>query len=118
MNSCHMEMKSKSIDESSVVIKIIGRLNIDEVQVLERELDRHLHGKKTIAIDLSEVKYVDSSGIGTLIKAMNMAKNAGAEFILFDINQAILNIFRLAYLDKFFTILTRKELVERYPQFK
>jgi anti-anti-sigma regulatory factor len=47
-----------------------------------------------------------------------MAKNAGAEFILFDINQAILNIFRLAYLDKFFTILTRKDLVERYPQFK
>lgn len=113
-----MEMKSKNIDQSSVVIKIIGRLNIDEVQGLERELDKHLHVKKIIAMDLSGVKYVDSSGIGTLIKAMNMAKNAGAEFILFDINPAILNIFKLAYLDKFFTILSRNELVETHPQFK
>ncbi len=113
-----MDIKPKEIDSTSVAIRIIGRLNIEEVQSFEKEFDKHLSSKKIIALDLSGLKYIDSSGIGSLIKAMNLAKNSGIEFFLFDITPAILNVFKLAYLDKFFTIISGKELSRRYPQFK
>jgi anti-anti-sigma factor len=113
-----MDIKSKAVNEDSVIIKIIGRLNIEEVQSFEKEFDRFLSSKKFIALDLSGLKYIDSSGIGSLIKAMNMTKNSGVELLLFDITPTILNVFKLAYLDKFFTILSGKELSKRHPQFK
>lgn len=113
-----MDIKSKEVNGQSVMVKVAGRLNIDEVQGLEREFEKLVSRKKFVALDLSGLKYIDSSGIGFLIKAMNAAKNLSMELILVDITPQILQVFKLAYLDKFFTILTAKELHKQYPQFK
>lgn len=113
-----MEIKIKEFENNSVTLQLNGRLNIEEVQYFEKEFEKYITKKKFIALDLSGVKYIDSSGIGSLIKAMNMAKNINVEFILFDINPVILNIFKLAYLDKFFTILSKQDLTSRFPQFQ
>lgn len=109
-----MEIKSRQINKNVVVLTIKGRFNIEQVESFETELEK-CAGARWIILDLSAMKYIDSSGIGSLIKAVNLAKNEKREILLHSIDPAIMNVFRLAYLDKFFSIRTREELSELFP---
>ena len=110
-------MKIQSnVTDSVLVITLSGKFNIEEVAKFEEAISVDLTKKlKAIAINFSEVEYIDSSALGSLIMLMNKAKNIGIDFILFDMTQPILSIFRLAYLDKFFSIMTADDLRTKYP---
>ena len=110
-------MKIQSnVTDSVLVINLSGKFNIEEVAKFEEAISVDLTKKlKAIAINFSEVEYIDSSALGSLIKLMNKAKNISIDFILFDMTQPILSIFRLAYLDKFFSIMTSDDLRVKYP---
>lgn len=106
-----MEIKVNIIKNDFIVIELDGRFNIEEISHFETTIKKYINNKtKTIAINLSKLRYIDSSGIGSLIKSANLSKNENIEFIFVDVSPEVLNIFRLAYLDKFFTILTNDEL--------
>jgi len=110
-------MKIKTKNENSIlVVSISGKFNIEEVVKFEEAVTiDNAKGLTAIAIDFSEVEYIDSSALGSLIKLMNKAKNINIEFILYNMSQPIMSIFRLAYLDKFFTITTTDALSTKYP---
>lgn len=110
-------MKIQSnVTDSVLVITLSGKFNIEEVAKFEEAISVDLTKKlKAIAINFSEVEYIDSSALGSLIKLMNKAKNISIDFILFDMTQPILSIFRLAYLDKFFSIMSSDDLRVKYP---
>jgi len=69
---------------------------------------------RTLSLNMAELKYIDSSGIGSLIKAMNITKNRDIDLVITDLDKEILHIFKLAYLDRFFTISTQEEIIEKY----
>ena len=105
-----MKIQSK-IADSVLVISLSGKFNIEEVAKFEEAVSMDLTKKlKAIAINFSEIEYIDSSALGSLIKLMNKAKNINIDFILYDMTQPIFSIFRLAYLDKFFSITTSSDL--------
>lgn len=58
-----------------------------------------------LIVDLSEVGYMDSSGLATLVEAMRTAKTTGAPLILASMNKKVRAIFEIARLDQFFTIV-------------
>jgi anti-anti-sigma factor len=111
-------MKIQSnVADSVLVISLSGKFNIEEVAKFEEAISVDLTKKlKAIAINFSEVEYIDSSALGSLIKLMNKAKNINIDFIIYDMTQPILSIFRLAYLDKFFSIMTTDDLRTKYPE--
>jgi anti-sigma B factor antagonist len=109
-----MEIKPKKISDDAVLLAIKGRFNIEQVEAFETALEK-CAGIRWIILDLSAMRYIDSSGIGSLIKAVNIAKNEKREILLHSIDPAIMNVFRLAYLDKFFSIRSREELAELFP---
>jgi anti-anti-sigma factor len=110
-----MEIGQKKINERLVLINITGRFNIEEVFNFEKVInDVILLDPEAICIDLSGLKYIDSSGIGSLIKAMNITKNKNIDLILSDLNTEIMNIFKLAYLDRFFNLSTRADTLKKF----
>lgn len=66
-------------------------------------LDCVARGKKVL-VDLSEVAYIDSSGVASLVEAFQLAKKAGLEFGLVAVNASPMRVLELARLDKVFTI--------------
>ena len=109
-----MQITTKHPSEDTVIITLDGRFDIEEVINFESSCIEFLKsGFKNICLDLSELKYIDSSGIGSLIKTMNITKNENAVLFLLDVQPDILKIFKLAYLDKFFTITTKKEFLKK-----
>lgn len=112
-----MEIKIKKINQRIVLLELFGKFNIEEVVRFEETINRIMEDKPAaIAINMEEIKYIDSSGIGSLIKTMNIAKGKNIDLVITDIDKDILHIFKLAYLDRFFTIMPYEEFFEQYSK--
>lgn len=68
----------------------------------------------TLAIDMNKLDYIDSSGIGTLIKSLNAIKSKKGILILVGLKPMILNVFKLAKLDMFFEIMTNEQFETKF----
>ena len=57
-----------------------------------------------IIVDLAAVPYMDSSGVATLIEALQLSKRAEINFALCSLSKGVRSIIELARLDQIFTI--------------
>jgi anti-anti-sigma factor len=62
-------------------------------------------GQRNIILDLSIVKYTDSSGLGSLLVGHRLCKNAEGSFILTGINENIARLITIAQLDNILTVV-------------
>jgi anti-sigma B factor antagonist len=58
--------------------------------------------KRDLLIDLSGVKYIDSSGVASLVEGYQTAKNMQVNYGLVNVSEAAMNVLNLAHLDKVF----------------
>jgi anti-sigma B factor antagonist len=61
-------------------------------------------GKQKIVIDLKDTRFIDSSGLATLVRAFKRARAAGGALALAGLQPAVLKIFELTRLDRAFDI--------------
>ncbi len=111
-------MEIKSYEKNNIAnIKLKKKFNIEEVERFEKEISQYFKDSTdSITINFSDLDYIDSSALGSLIKAMNTAKNYKIDFYLYNMTQNIYHIFQLAHLDKFFTITNKDELKKIFPE--
>lgn len=57
-----------------------------------------------LVVDLSQVSYIDSSGLAVLIEAMQNVSSYGGEFALCGLQEGVRPIFEIARLDQVFRI--------------
>lgn len=72
-------------------------------------------GKK-VFFDLLKITFVDSSGIGTLIRCYEYLKNQTSQMILVGVNKPIQTVFRLAGLYQIFEIIDIKDLNQYFTK--
>lgn len=53
---------------------------------------------------MSDVTYIDSSGVAALIESKQRAGEGGKEFKIIKLSKAVLSVIKLAKLDSFFDI--------------
>lgn len=86
------------------LVKLRGRLNLgDAVDRLRETLDDLIgSGDTRILLDLSEVPWIDSSGIGLLVKVLTSAKQQGGSMKLLNPSKFTIQILKMiALLDVF-----------------
>ncbi|MBN2159707.1 MAG: STAS domain-containing protein [Spirochaetes bacterium] len=111
-----MEITITNPTEELSIVHLKGKFTIEDVHDFKDRTAPLLKGTvKTMLLDMTEMDYIDSSGIGSLILLMNSAKNLSIDLIIYNIHNDILNVFRIAYLDKFFHITTSQELKKAFP---
>ncbi len=82
-----MSMKTSTRQVDGVtIVDCSGRISLGEGSVILRDTVRELLGKgnKKILLNLGDVNYIDSSGIGELVSAYTTAKNPGGELRLWN----------------------------------
>lgn len=101
----------------AVEIIIDGKLDFEHVDQFEKCFTESAlsSSESAIGIDLSKIEYIDSSGLGGLIKALNNAKNQGKSLYLFSASKKIQSVFTMARLDKFFNFISPSEFKLKYP---
>lgn len=92
-----------SIKNNAGIIKISGNVNLYELYML-RDAFEELQDKtlERVVLDLSEVDYIDSSGIGLLIAQATKMREKQMKFILSSINQSIEHVFKMTSFAKLF----------------
>lgn len=93
--------------EKTVIIILSGKYDISEIIRFEALFKEHLKDMpERIALNLNELEYIDSSGIGSLIRCMNFASHENIAFVCYDLNEKISNLFKAARLDQYMPLLT------------
>ena len=106
-------MDVKSFDKDGVkVFKIKGEIDIAGSPGLRSYLEKN--AAKKLVIDLSEVEYVDSSGLATLVEVLKKNKTQGGKLGLSGLSDKVRSLFEITKLDKLFLISpTQDEAVSR-----
>lgn len=83
--------------EERAFVRLDGRLGIDSSPALRDRLLAISQGQppKTIIVDLTEVSYIDSSGIATLLEALKVARNRQATLCLKGLQGRIVRLFEV-----------------------
>ena len=89
-----------------VILDLSGRITLGEGSVQLREAVRGLigKGKKNILLNLGDVNYIDSSGLGELVSAFTTAKNQQAEVKLLKLTRKVHDLLQLTKLYTVFDI--------------
>ena len=66
-----------------------------------------------VVVDLGQVPYMDSSGIGTLVEFKRKAERRGAKVILASVQARVRSLFEITNLDKFFAMVDSVADAER-----
>lgn len=92
--------EEKSASES--LFRCVGRITSSTSHQLREALSGAMAQKRNIVLDLSEVSYMDSSGLGALVGVWASAKRNGCEIKLVSLSQRVKELLRLTSLDKLF----------------
>jgi len=92
--------------DSVIVIDISGRITLGEGCAQLRELIRDQLGKgnKQILLNLADVTYIDSSGIGELVSAYTAVSNQGGQLKLLNLTKKVHDLLQITKLYTVFDI--------------
>jgi anti-sigma B factor antagonist len=88
------------------VLDLSGRITLGEGSVQIRDAIRNLIGKgqKSILLNLGDVNYIDSSGLGELVSAYTTARNQSAALKLLSLTKKVKDVLQLTKLYTVFDI--------------
>jgi anti-sigma B factor antagonist len=100
-----LTIASREVD-GVVILDLSGRITLGEGSVQLRDATRGLiaKGKKNILLNLAEVNYIDSSGLGELVSAFTSAKNQQGEIKLLSLTKKVHDLLQLTKLYTVFDI--------------
>ena len=95
----------------AAVFAVEGQVDMHTSPDLRQHLRKALEGRSTaVVVDLSHVAFIDSSGLATLIEALQGVGKYGGSLKLVGLSPAVKNLFRLSNLTSIFRICeTRQE---------
>jgi anti-sigma B factor antagonist len=89
-----------------VVVDVSGRITLGEGSSTLREGIRELlaKGHRKILLNLADVSYIDSSGIGELVSAYTSVTNAGGQLKLVNLTKRVNDLLQITKLYTIFDI--------------
>ena len=102
-----MSMKvSTRLVDGIVILDLSGRITLGEGSVQLRDAIRDLvaQGQKNILLNLGDVNYIDSSGIGELVSAFTTVKNQGGQLKLLNLTKKVHDLLQITKLYTVFDI--------------
>ena len=91
------------------VVDLEGEVDLGTSPNLRRTLFDLLGKTPKLALNLRALRYIDSSGIATLIEVLHDAQRLGKEFVLFGLSPAVHDAFRLTHVNRVFRIFDTEE---------
>ena len=90
--------------DGKLIVKLSGEVDLESCEPVRSCLLESAGQKKDLLVDLSGVTYIDSSGVASLIEALQMTTRNGAAFKLFSVSDPAFRVLQLAKLDQVFAI--------------
>ncbi|MEM9166587.1 MAG: STAS domain-containing protein [Planctomycetota bacterium] len=99
-----IQISSETIG-AAVVVRPVGDIDLSRSPVLRESIRSALSdGPGRLVVDLAGVDYMDSSGVATLVEAMQLTKRGGHDLVLCSLTDRVRSIFEIARLEQVFRI--------------
>ncbi len=100
-------VSTEKIDYTTIIFKTTPpqKIDIDNSKELWIYFKTLISGgARKIFIDLKNVQYIDSSGIGVFINSAKLIRKQNGDIVLANVSEEVRNIFRVINLDEFIKI--------------
>src|ERR1700678_3826441 len=100
-----MKLKTRQVD-GITIMDCSGRITLGEGSVQLRDAVRDLlaKGSKQILLNLGDVTYIDSSGIGELVSAFTTVRNQGGDLKLLNLTKKVHDLLQITKLYTVFDV--------------
>lgn len=86
------------------IILLSGDVDLQYSPQAREQILKYLNDGHHVMVDLSSVKYIDSSGVASLVEGYQVAKTKSLQFGLLGVSDSALQVLQLARLDRVFPI--------------
>jgi anti-sigma B factor antagonist len=109
------ELSDESLDDSTHLIAVAGEVHVSTApEFSERLNDAIATGKTGVVIDMTDVAFIDSTGLSVLLNALRRVTRQHGALSLAVSNPTVLRLFEITRLDTTFDISpTREEAIAR-----
>jgi len=100
-----MKVAIRQVD-GITILDLSGRITLGEGSITLRDSVRDVlaKGSKKILLNLGQITYIDSSGIGELVSAFTSVKNSGGELKLLNLTQKVHDLLQITKLYTVFDV--------------
>ena len=96
---------SSDVRDGVTVVHVGGEIDVYTAPVLRERLDEHISaGRDHLVVDLENVSFMDSTGLGVLVGRLKLVRVTNGSLRLVCSSERILKVFSITGLDKVFHI--------------
>lgn len=96
-----MNIHTKVLGDGVTILKLVGKLNMVSAPHLRDVISSAIvAGNSRLAIDLSGVDFMDSSGLGALINGLKTARQAGGDLRIASPTEQVQLVLELTNIDR------------------
>lgn len=104
-----MEATIEMIGSAVVVVLSGSSLDASNAKALKQEVNLILESHRQIVFDLSELHFVDSSGLGAILSCLRHLNARGGDLKLCSMSRPVRALFELVRMHRIFDIYDSKE---------
>lgn len=96
-----MDVTVEVVGADLAVVRCSGRLNMVAAPAFREAITGVVAGgRPRVAVDLAEVEFIDSSGLGALVACLKSARQAGGDLRIASPSAQVLMVLRLSNIDR------------------
>ena len=93
----------------TTIVDVTGDIDMGTSPGLRKLLLDSLKSVPRLVVNLGEVRYIDSSGIASLVEVLMKARNSQKQLVLFGLNKTVQEVLQLTRLTTVFEIRETEE---------
>ncbi len=96
---------------TSTVVDVVGDIDLYNSPEVRKVLLETIRDKRAprVIINLKEVRYIDSSGVASLVEGLKVSRNMNSRFMLYGLSPAAREVLELSRLIKVFEVYENEE---------
>jgi len=104
------ELTEEELDSRTHVIAVSGEIHVSTAPQFSRRLNDAIgQGKTAVVLDLSDVTFIDSTGLSVLLNGLRRVTRRQGRMALVVSNPTVLRLFEVTQLDATFDICPTRE---------
>jgi anti-sigma B factor antagonist len=105
-----VQISARRIDKTTI-FDVIGDIDLANSPQIRKALLHEIREEHTpkVVMNLTKVRYIDSSGVASLVEGLKASRDAGTRFILFGLSPAAREVLQLSRLLKIFEVHDNEE---------
>jgi len=86
------------------VLSLNGEVDLNCSPDARKQILKYLNNNENLLVDMSDVEYIDSSGVASLVEGFQLSRGLKLDFALVGVSRPAMQVLELAKLDKIFPI--------------